>query len=62
MPIYEYECKECHNVENHYQNMTARRKRKCQACGKLTLVRLISAPAIIFKGPGFYENDYKKRS
>ena len=62
MPYYEYQCKHCHKLEGHVQKMTDRRKRKCRACGKLGLYRLISAPSIIFKGPGFYENDYKKKS
>jgi putative FmdB family regulatory protein len=62
MPYYEYQCKECHALENHFQKMTDRKKRKCQACGKPALERLIGAPAVIFKGPGFYENDYKKKS
>jgi predicted nucleic acid-binding Zn ribbon protein len=42
--------------------MTSRKKRKCPECGKQKLIRLIGPGAgIIFKGPGFYETDYKKK-
>ncbi len=62
MPFYEYKCKACDATEEHYQKITARQKRKCKACGKPKLERVIGAPFVIFKGPGFYENDYKKSS
>ena len=46
-----------------FQSMTDKPLRKCPKCGKLKLQRLIGAGAgIIFKGSGFYETDYKRKS
>ena len=43
--------------------MSDKALRKCPKCGKLKLQRLIGAGAgIIFKGSGFYETDYKRKS
>jgi putative FmdB family regulatory protein len=61
MPYYEYQCNECNALENHFQKMTDKKKRKCKVCGKLALERLIGAPTVIFKGAGFYVNDYKTK-
>jgi putative FmdB family regulatory protein len=60
MPIYEYQCSKCGEKEEHWQSMTERRKRKCSACGDTGLERVISASHVIFKGEGFYCNDYPK--
>lgn len=62
MPEYKYQCKACDAIQIHWQSITANKKRKCKACGKSKLERVIGTPHIIFKGPGFYENDYKKSS
>ena len=62
MPTYDYVCKECGHRFELFQQMTANVKRKCPECGKKTLERLIGAGGgVIFKGDGFYENDYKKK-
>jgi len=62
MPTYDYVCKECGHRFELFQQMTANVKRKCPECGKKTLERLIgSGGGVIFKGDGFYENDYKKK-
>ena len=43
-----------------FQHITENPKRKCPACGKLKVVRVIgSGGAIIFKGSGFYQTDYR---
>ena len=43
--------------------MSAKPLRKCPRCGKLKLQRLIGAGAgILFKGSGFYETDYKRKT
>ena len=63
MPTYEYECTACGHRFECFQSITAGSKRKCPACGKLKLRRLIGAGAgVIFKGSGFYETDYKRSS
>ena len=63
MPTYDYECRACGHEFEQFQSMSAGALRKCPACGKLRLRRLIGSGAgIIFKGSGFYETDYKRRS
>lgn len=63
MPTYEYECRACEHAFEVFQYMTARRIRKCPQCGKLSVKRLIGAGVgILFKGSGFYETDYKRKS
>ena len=63
MPTYQYECEnpDCKHTFEELQTMTAPKLKKCPKCGKETLVRLIGkGSGIIFKGPGFFCNDYPK--
>lgn len=63
MPTYEYECKACHHRFDLFQSMSDPHKRKCPKCGKNTLERLIgTGAALIFKGSGFYQTDYRTES
>ncbi len=63
MPTYEYECRACGHVLEALQSMTEPKLTKCPKCGKNKLARLIgSGSGVIFKGSGFYETDYKKKS
>ena len=63
MPTYEYQCKACGDQFEAFQSISAKPIKKCPACGKNTVQRLISAGAgIIFKGSGFYETDYRSES
>ena len=63
MPTYEYRCGACNHAMEGFQSMSAKPVRKCPACGKLKLKRLIGVGAgIIFKGSGFYETDYGRSS
>ena len=60
MPTYDYECDACNHAFELFQSITAKHIRKCPECGKLKLKRLIGAGStIIFKGPGFYQTDYR---
>jgi putative FmdB family regulatory protein len=60
MPTYEYVCDNCGYQLEQFQSITAKPLRKCPACGKNKLKRLIGAGAgVIFKGSGFYETDYR---
>ncbi|MEM6750203.1 MAG: zinc ribbon domain-containing protein [Planctomycetota bacterium] len=60
MPTYDYVCQACGHEFEQFQMMSAKPLRKCPACGKLKLKRLIGAGAgVIFKGGGFYETDYR---
>ena len=61
MPLYEYECKKCHHRIEKIQSFAARHIKKCPDCGGL-LEQVISAPAVQFKGSGWYVTDYAKKS
>jgi putative FmdB family regulatory protein len=61
MPLYEYECKKCHHRIEKIQSFSARHIKKCPDCGGL-LEQVISAPAVQFKGSGWYVTDYAKKS
>jgi len=59
MPTYEYKCKQCGNLFELFQSMSAEPVKVCPKCGG-EVVRLIGAGAgAIFKGKGFYQTDYK---
>ena len=63
MPTYEYKCQECGHAFELFQQMSASVKKKCPECEKLKLKRLIgSGSAVMFKGSGFYETDYRSES
>jgi len=63
MPTYDYRCKACEHEFEEFQSMSAKHLRKCPECGKLKLERLIGiGAAVIFKGSGFYETDYRSDS
>lgn len=60
MPTYEYRCANCGHELEEFQSMSAKPLKKCPACGKNKLERLISGGGgVIFKGGGFYETDYR---
>jgi putative FmdB family regulatory protein len=57
MPIYEYECRKCKSHIEVFQKVSDKPPSKCRKCGG-RLERKISAPAIQFKGSGWYVTDY----
>ncbi len=59
MPFYEYQCAACGHHHEELQKVTDRALRKCPACGRPSLKRLMSAPAFRLKGGGWYETDFK---
>lgn len=60
MPTYDYVCSACGHRFEEFQAMSAEPLKKCPACKKSKLERLIGAGAgVIFKGSGFYQTDYK---
>ena len=59
MPFYEYHCANCGHHHEELQKITDKPLRKCPACGKNKLHRLISAPVFRLKGSGWYETDFK---
>lgn len=63
MPTYDYECDACEHLFELFQGINDPVKRKCPECGKLKLRRLFgTGAAIMFKGSGFYETDYRSES
>jgi putative FmdB family regulatory protein len=60
MPIYEYKCENGH-VFDVIQRMTDESLTECQECGA-PAVRVLHSPAIHFKGSGFYNTDYGKKT
>jgi len=59
MPLYEYECKKCHHRFERIQKFSDPHVTKCPKC-KGPIEQLISAPAVQFKGSGWYVTDYAK--
>ncbi len=59
MPLYEYRCSNCGNVFEKIQSFNAPEHLECPKCAGRS-ERLLSAPAIQFKGSGFYLTDYGK--
>jgi putative FmdB family regulatory protein len=63
MPTYEYECNACKYRFEELQSFSEEPLKKCPKCKKKKLQRLIGAgAAIIFKGAGFYQTDYRSES
>jgi len=63
MPTYDYECDACGHEFELFQSISENVKRKCPECGKQKLRRLFgTGAAIVFKGSGFYQTDYRSDS
>ncbi|MCS7046246.1 MAG: zinc ribbon domain-containing protein [Gemmataceae bacterium] len=63
MPTYDYRCDGCDHAFEEFQSITDAPLKKCPKCGKAKLRRLIgTGAAILFKGSGFYQTDYRSES
>ena len=60
MPLYEYQCKKCHHRFEKIQKFSDPLVKKCPECGG-QVEQLLSAPAVQFKGSGWYVTDYAKK-
>lgn len=61
MPLYEYQCKKCHHRFERIQKFSDPHVKKCPDCGG-AVEQVVSAPAVQFKGSGWYVTDYAKKS
>ena len=61
MPLYEYKCTKCGRTTEKIENVSGPHLRKCPHCGG-KVESLISAPAIQFKGSGWYVTDYAAKA
>jgi putative FmdB family regulatory protein len=60
MPLYEYKCSKCQATFEVIQKVADPPLKKCIKCGGV-VIKTISAPAIQFKGSGWYITDYAKK-
>lgn len=60
MPLYEYQCKKCGHRFERIQKFSDKMVKKCPDCGGV-VEQMISAPAVQFKGSGWYVTDYAKK-
>ncbi len=60
MPIYEYVCQSCQHRFEIKQSMSDPPVTSCMQCGR-AVTKVISAPAIMFKGTGWYVTDYSDK-
>jgi putative FmdB family regulatory protein len=61
MPLYEYQCQKCGHRFERIQKFSDAMVKKCPECGG-KVEQMICAPAVQFKGSGWYVTDYAKKS
>lgn len=62
MPTYDYACDACDHTFEQWQSFKDDALTKCPACKKNKLRRLLgTGAAIVFKGSGFYDTDYRQK-
>ncbi len=61
MPLYEYQCKKCQHRFELLQRFSDPQITECARCGG-EVQQIISAPAVQFKGSGWYVTDYARKS
>jgi putative FmdB family regulatory protein len=61
MPLYEYECGACGHRFEVIQKFSDGPVESCPSCGRGPVRKLLSSPAIQFKGSGWYVTDYARK-
>jgi putative FmdB family regulatory protein len=61
VPLYEYQCPKCGHRFERIQRFSDPNPKKCPHCGAGKLERLLHAPAVQFKGSGWYATDYARK-
>jgi putative FmdB family regulatory protein len=59
MPIYEYQCQQCHKLFEFLEKVSATPKIICPDCQTPTLKKQVSLSAFQLKGTGWYQTDFK---
>jgi len=62
MPLYEFQCDACQHRFERIQKYSDPPADVCPSCGKGPIKKLMSSPAIQFKGTGWYVTDYARKS
>lgn len=62
MPIYEYQCTNCHHQFDLMQKVNEEPAKKCPQCSEFSLVKLVSAAGFQLKGTGWYATDFKNKT
>ena len=62
MPTYVYQCTACDYTFEKFQSFHDKPLHLCPECKKKSLKKIIHATGIIFKGPGFYKTDSRKKT
>jgi len=60
MPIYDFQCQSCGNEVEVLQRISDAPLVDCEACGKPTMKKQVTAPSFRLSGTGWYETDFKK--
>ena len=61
MPTYEYRCEGCGHEFELFESINAGKVKTCPSCGKKAKRRIGTGVAVIFKGSGFYQTDYRSK-
>lgn len=61
MPIYEYECLECHKIHEIMQKFNEEPLKNCPICGG-EVKKLVSLSSFVLKGTGWYVTDYARKN
>jgi putative FmdB family regulatory protein len=61
MPLYEYQCDKCTHRFEVIQKFSDSPIEVCPKCGGGPVMKLLSSPAIQFKGSGWYITDYARK-
>ena len=62
MPTYDYICSKCNYKFERFQSMSDEPIRVCPNCGGVVRRLISGGTGLIFKGSGYYETDYKRKS
>ena len=60
--LYEYKCNSCNTISEIEQKISEDKLTECPICDSSDFTRLISAPAVHFKGTGWYKTDFKNNT